>query len=42
VSQRSAGELLHVILSLSVNAEVYPQNSYNRWPYLSIIPINKN
>jgi hypothetical protein len=31
-----------IILPLPINIEVYLQNAYNRLPYLSIIPINKN
>jgi len=31
-----------VILPLSVNAEVNPQDSCNRWPYLSVVPANRN
>jgi len=31
-----------VILPLSVDAEVNLQDSYNRWPYSSVIPANRN
>ena len=31
-----------IILPLFINAEVYPQNTYNKLPYLSIISINRN
>jgi len=31
-----------VILPLSVNAEVDPQDSYNRWPYPSVITANRD
>jgi hypothetical protein len=31
-----------IILPLSVNTEVDPQDSRNRWSYLSVIPTNRN
>jgi len=31
-----------VILPLSVNTEIDPQDSYNKWSYPSVIPINRN
>jgi len=31
-----------IILPLSINAEVDLQDSYNRWPYLSVITVNRD